>query len=118
MTHIIKVPPPIIENNKNNKYCLEYFRKDFENFTGTDTNNYNYNVYEIDEQIERYSKNLAFWYLQLDKCKQTNGNNKLIKIKFIKEQILRIINTSKTIFPDDVPSLVNEKAMLLKQLHS
>ena len=68
MTKIIKVPiESHILDTYEFKYFADYFRKSYENFMNVSTKEVKYNIYTLDEQIERYAKNLTFWYLQLDK---------------------------------------------------
>ena len=81
MTRIIRVP---IENHildtHEFKCFADYFRKSYEEFMGVSTNEIKYNIYTLDEQIDRYAKNITFWYLQLNKL----TNNKTQKIKLRK----------------------------------
>ena len=57
MTKIIRVP---IENHildtHEFKYFADYFRKSYEQFMGVSTNEIKYNLYTLDEQIDRYAK--------------------------------------------------------------
>ena len=117
---IVPMENNFINNNKNYRNCMEHFRESYESFMGIDSENHSYQAYTLDEQIERYSKNIAFWYIQLDKIKNSYGknSNKLLKVKFIKEQILRLINNSHDVFPDDVPSLIHENALNMKLIYS
>ena len=81
------------------------------------TNNLQQQFYTLEEQIERYSRNLAYWYIQLE----MDGKGKYKQLKhiqpketFIKSQIIRLMNTTKQIFPPDVPTLVHQMAVDIK----
>ena len=65
---LINVPieRQIIKNTTSNKYWLEYFRKSYEQFTGVSTATLKKQLYTLEEQMERYSLNLAYWYIQLE----------------------------------------------------
>ena len=61
----------LIDNNsKHNRCCVEYFRKTYENVMCIDSKVVSYRACTLDEQIERYSKHITFWYIQLDKWKK------------------------------------------------
>lgn len=118
LIQVVPMENNFINNTKNNRYCMDYFRQNYESFMGIDSKDVSYQAYSLDDQIERYSKNIAFWYIQLDKVKKTYGKNKIIKIKFIKEQILRFINSTQNIFPENVPHLIHQKALNMVAIYS
>jgi len=118
MTKLIKVP---IENrilNKTDGKKFEYFRKSYEDFMGVSTSVIKCNIYTLEEQIERYAKNLTFWYLQMAKMVDYKHKNKMNKILFIKSQVERLMNTIENIFPELVQQLVYEKANNMKLIYS
>ena len=119
MTKIIHVP---IENHILDTYdfrCFaDYFRKSYEEFMGVSTNEVKYSIYTLEEQIDRYAKNISFWFIQLEKVKKTYGKNKITKIRFIKSQLSRLINATEQIFPQNVPSLIQDKALNMVALYS
>ena len=95
MTKIIKVPiEDHILDTYEFKYFVDYYRKSYEEFIGVSTSEIKYNIYTIEEQIDRYAKNLTFWYLQLDEMIDSKKHkNKIIKMRFIKSQINILMNT-------------------------
>ena len=119
MTKVIQVPiEDHILNNYDFKHFADYFRKSYEEFMGVSTKEIIYNIYTLEEQIERYSKNLTFWFIQLDKIiGGKNTKNKIIKIRFIKSQINRLMNTIANIFPGNIPDLIHEKALNMKLIY-
>ena len=113
MVRIVNVPTErqIIKDTKSNKYWLGYFRKSYEQFTGISTAT----IKKQEEQIERYSMNLAYWYIQLE-MEKTVSNVKYSKgiqpkSMFIKSQIIRIINIIKDIFPSNLTPTIHQKAI-------
>ena len=46
----------------------DYFRKSYEEFMGASTNEVKYCIYTLEEQIDRYAKNISFWFIQLEKA--------------------------------------------------
>ena len=56
----------LIEDTETNKYWLDYFREGYEQYTGVSTTTIKKQLYTLEEQVERYSINLAYWYIQLD----------------------------------------------------
>ncbi len=109
MTKVIIIEPEthMVKNTKSNQFWMEYFRKSYENFMEIDTTHFEIQVYTLEEQVERYSKNLAYWFIQLESDKQHKSKIKqLQKEQFIKLQIKNLQDLSKNIFPPDVPELV------------
>ena len=97
---------------------MEYFRKSYEEFTGISTATIKKELYTLEETIERYSLNLAYWYIQLE-MEKTESNVKYPKgiqpkSMFIKSQILRVINIIKDIFPSNITPTVHKKAFDIK----
>ena len=68
MTKIIRVPieKHMIENCKSNKFWFGYFSKSYEQIMGVSTTNIKIKFYTLEEQMERYARNLAYWYIQLE----------------------------------------------------
>ena len=66
----IPITRHFIKDTESNKYWLDYFRKSYEEFTGVSTATIKKQFYTLEEQIERYSINLAYWYIQLEMEKQ------------------------------------------------
>ena len=96
---------------------MGYYRKNYEQFIGISTKSLEQQFYTLEEQVERYSRNLAYWYIQLEMdCRTKFKHPKHIQPKetFIKSQITRLMNTIKNIFPPDLPTLVHEMAVHTK----
>ena len=109
MTKVIIIAPEthMVKNTKSNKFWMEYFRKSYEQFMDIDSTNFEIKGYTLEEQVERYSKNLAYWYIQFETNKPHKSKIKqLQKEQFIKLQIKNLQDLSKNIFPPDVPELV------------
>jgi len=68
MEIIINVPieEHMIEPTKSNKYWIGYFSKSYEQFIDVSTSNIQRGCFTLEEQIERYSRNLAYWNIQLE----------------------------------------------------
>ena len=114
----IPIERQLIEDTKSNKYWLDYFRKSYEEFTGISTATIKKQLYTLEEQIERYSINLAYWYIQLE-IEKTESNVKYPKgiqpkRMFIKSQIIRVINIIKDIFPSNITPTIHKKAIDIK----
>ncbi len=118
MTRLIKVPMRDHFLNTTDSKTFEYFRKPYEDFMGVSTSVIKCNIYTLEEQIERYAKNLTFWYLQMAKMVDYKHKNKMGKILFIKSQVERLMNTIEHIFPELVQELVYEKANHMKLIYS
>ena len=65
MIRIVNIPieRQRIKDTKSNKYWLAYFRKSYEQFTGVSTATIKKELYTLEETMERYSINLAYWYI-------------------------------------------------------
>ena len=120
MSILVNVPieRQIIKNTKSNKYLLEYFRKSYEEFTGISTATIKKELYTLQESIERYSINLAYWYIQLE-MEKTESNVKYSKgiqpkSMFIKSQIVRLINIIKDFYPSNITTTIHKKAIDIK----
>ena len=120
MTIIINIPIDRhrIKPTKSNKYWVEYFRKSFEQFTGVSTATIKKGFYTLDEQLERYSISLAYWYIQL-KMEKIESNVKYSegiepKSEFIKSRILALINVIKDYYPCIVSCTIHQRAMDIK----
>ena len=120
MSILVNVPTErkIIKNTKSNRYWVEYFRKSFEEFTGISSATIGKQLYTLEESMERYSINLAYWYIQLE-IEKTESNVKYSKgiqpkSMFIKSQILRLINIIKDIFPSNITPTIHKKAIDIK----
>ena len=63
MNILINVPieRQLIEDTKTNRYWLDYFRESYEQFTGVSTTTIKRKLYTLEEQVEKYSRNLAYW---------------------------------------------------------
>ena len=126
MTIIVNIPTArhIIKNTNSNRYWLKYFRKSYEQFTGVSVPSIGITpaslkkeYYTLDEQVERYSINLAYWYIQL-KMDKTESNVKYSegiepKSVFIKSRIVELINIIKDYHPS-LTSQVHQIAMDIK----
>ena len=115
----------IIKDTKSNKYWLKYFRKSYEQFTsvstttiGVSTATINKEYYTLDEQVERYSISLAYWYIQLkiEKTESIINYPEGIepKSEFIKSQIIRLINVIKDYHPCITSRTIHQRAMDIK----
>ena len=120
MTIIINIPTErqIIKDTKSNKYWLEYFRKSYEQFTGVSTATIKKELYTLEEQLERYSINLAYWYIQLE-MEKTESNVKYSKgiepkSVFIKSTIVNLINLIKDYHPSITSRTIHQRAMDIK----
>ncbi len=107
-----------IKDTESNKYWLDYFRKSYEEFTGVSTATIKKKFYTLEEQIERYSLNLAYWYIQLE-MEKTESNVKYPKgiepkSIFIKSEIIRIMNIIKDIFPSNITTTIHKQAIDIK----
>ena len=114
----IPITRHFIKDTESNKYWLDYFRKSYEKFTGISTATIHKQIYTVEEQIERYSESLAFWYIQLE-INKTESNVKYPKgiqpkSEFIKSQIIRVINIIKDIFPSNITPTIHKKAFDIK----
>ena len=134
MVRIVNVPieRQIIKDTKSNRYWLEYFRKSYEQFTGVSTATIGKQLYTREESIERYSINLAYWYIQLEMEKTESTPQGLIsrakldesnvkysegiepKSVFIKSQIVRLINIIKDYHPSLTSRTIHQRAMDIK----
>ena len=120
MIRIVNIPieRQRIKDTKSNKYWLDYFRKSYEEFTGVSTATIKKELYTLEEQIERYSINLAYWYIQLE-MEKTESNIKYSKgiqpkSMFIKSEIIRIMNIIKDIFPSNITTTIHKNAIDIK----
>ena len=120
MVRIVNVPTErqIIKDTKSNKYWLAYFRKSYEQFIGVSTATIKKELYTLEETIERYSLNLAYWYIQLE-MEKTESNVKYPKgiqpkSIFIKSEIIRIMNIIKDIFPSNITTTIHKNAIDIK----
>ncbi len=102
------------------EYFVDLFREGYENFMGVSTTDVKMKFYSLEAQIDRYAKNLAFWYIQLDKTVETKNEskNKIMKIRFIKSQISRLLNSTEKLFPFEVQDLIYQKFLNMKHLYS
>ena len=120
MIRIVNIPieRQRIKDTKSNKYWLDYFRKSYEEFTGISTATIKKQLYTLEEQIERYSINLAYWYIQLEMGKTVSNvkYSKGIQPKsmFIKSQIVRLINIIKDFYPSNITATIHKKAIDIK----
>ena len=120
MTIIVNIPTErhIIKNTNSSKYWLKYFRKSYEQFTGVSTATIKKDLYTWEEQLERYSINLAYWYIQLEmeKTKSNVKYSKGIEPKsvFIKSQIIRLINMIKDYHSSLTSRTIHQRAMDIK----
>ena len=80
MSILVNIPieRQLIEDTNSNKYWLNYFRKSYEEFTGVSTATIKKELYTLEETIEMYSTNLAYWYIQLE-MEKTESNVKYSK---------------------------------------
>ena len=127
MTIIVNIPTVrhIIKNTNSNRYWLKYFRKSYEQFTGVSvpsigitTATLKKEYYTLDEQVERYSISLAYWYIQLkmEKTESIINYPEGIepKSEFIKSQIIRLINVIKDYHPCITSRTIHQRAMDIK----
>ena len=120
MIRIVNIPieRQRIKDTKSNKYWLDYFRKSYEGFIGISTATIHKQLYTVEEQIERYSENLAFWYIQLE-IDKTESNVKCPKgieprSVFIKSQIIRLINIIKDYHTSNITKTIHKNAIDIK----
>ena len=120
MVRIVNVPTErqIIKDTKSNKYWLAYFRKSYEEFTGVSTATIKKELYTLEEQIERYSLNLAYWYIQLE-IEKTESNVEYpkgieSKSMLIKSQIVRLINIIKDYHSSNISKTIHKNAIDIK----
>ena len=117
----VPIERQIIKDTKSNKYWLGYFRKSYEQFTGVSTATLKKQLYTLEESMERYSINLAYWYVQLEmeKTESHVKYSKGIQSKsvFIKSQIIRLINIIKDIFPSNISPSIHQTAIDIKEHH-
>ena len=71
--------------------------------------------------MERYSINLAYWYIQLE-IEKTESHVKYSKgtqpkSVFIKSQIIRLMNIIKDIFPSNISPSIHQTAIDIKEHH-
>ena len=114
----IPITRHFIKDTESNKYWLDYFRKSYEKFTGISTATIKKQLYTLEEQIERYSINLAYWYIQLE-MEKTESNVKYSKgiepkSVFIKSQIIRLINMIKDYHSSLTSRTIHQRAMDIK----
>ena len=134
MTIIVNIPTErhIMEDTKSNKYWFKYFEKSYEQFTGVLTTIKKRKCYTLDEQVERYSIFLAYWYIQLNIEKTESTPQGLIsrakldesiinypegiepKSEFIKSRILALINVIKDYYPCIASRTIHQIAMDIK----
>jgi len=120
MSILVNVPivRQLIEDTNSNRYWLDYFRTSYEEFIGVSTATIKKQLYTLEEQVEKYSRNLAYWYIQLELEKTESHvnypNDIQPKNEFIKSQITRLLNIIKDIFPSVVPPTIHEKAIDIK----
>ena len=115
MVKVIYVPfeEHLVEPTKSNKYWLGYFSKSYEQFLGVSTTIINRQFYTLEEQMERYSRNLAYWYIQLETLGQKiHRTPKHIEPKetFIISQIKRLHNTIEKLFQPDIIPVIKQMA--------
>ena len=103
----------LIEDTETNKYWLDYFREGYEQYTGVSTTTIKKQLYTLEEQVESYSRTLAYWYIQLD-MEKTEPHVNYPKSEFIKSQIVRSMNIIKDIFPSNITPTIHQKALDLK----
>ena len=120
MVRIVNVPTErqIIKDTNSNRYWMAYFRKSYEEFTGVSTATIKKKFYTLEEQIERYSINLAYWYIQLE-MEKTESNVKYpkgieSKSIFIKSQIVRLINIIKDYHSSNITKTIHKNAIDIK----
>ena len=108
----------LIEDTETNKYWLDYFREGYEQYTGVSTTTIQKQLYTLEEQVERYSRTLAYWYIQLEMEKtepHVNYPNDIQpKSEFIKSQIVRLMNIIRDIFPSNITPTIHQKALDIK----
>ena len=120
MRQLVNIPITrhFIKDTESNKYWLDYFRKSYEKFTGISTATIHKQIYIVEEQIERYSESLAFWYIQLE-IDKTESNVKCPKgieprSVFIKSQIIRLINIIKDYHSSNITKTIHKNAIDIK----
>ena len=111
----IPITRHFIKDTESNKYWLDYFRKSYEKFTGISTATIKKELYTLEESIERYSINLAYWYIQLE-MEKTESNVKYPKgiqrkSMFIKSQIVRLINIIKDYHSSNITTAIHKKTI-------
>ena len=97
---------------------MDYFRKSYEEFTGISTATIKKELYTLEESMERYSINLAYWYIQLE-MEKTESNVKYpkgieSKSIFIKSQIVRLINIIKDYYSSNITTIIHKQAIDIK----
>ena len=120
MSILVNIPITrhFIKDTESNKYWLDYFRKSYEEFTGVSTATIKKQFQTLEEQIERYSLNLAYWYIQLE-IEKTESNVKYpkgieSKSMFIKSQIVRLINIIKDYHSSNITKTIHKNAIDIK----
>ena len=98
---------------------MDYFRKSYEEFTGVSTATTKKELYTLEETIDRYSINLAYWYIQLE-MEKTESNVKYpkgieSKSIFIKSQIVRLINIIKDYHSSNITKTIHKNAIDIKK---
>ena len=120
MAKIIHVPieEHMVEPTQSNKFCIGYFTKSYEKFMGVSTTNVKIKIYTLEQQMERYARNLAYWYIQLETMDENNNLGKYRHIEpketFITAQIKRLYDIIENIFPPDVIPDVIEMSFDIK----
>jgi len=120
MIRIVNIPieRQRIKDTKSNKYWLDYFRKSYEEFNNVSTATIKKGLYTLEEQVERYSRNLAYWYIQLEMEKKESNVKypKDIESKrmFIKSQIVRLLNIIKDYHSSNITKTIHKNAIDIK----
>ena len=81
------------------KKYLELYRKEYEEYNNVNSFDKGYKIYDIDEQIIRYSKHLSFWLIkryELEKIKPKDFKNRAL---FLHIEINRTLDTIENMFP-------------------
>ena len=112
------------EAHYNDLLLLEAYRNEYEEFMQTSTKDKTHKYFTEVQQIVRYSKHLAFWYIQLNKLKQAEEHNPaeyhIIKDRepFIKKQIVDTMAKMNNMFSQEVILKINHLANKARQEHN
>ena len=112
------------EAHYNDLLLLEAYRNEYEEFMQTSTKNKTHTYFTEVQQIVRYSKHLAFWYMQLNKIKHAEEHNpqeyNIIKDRepFIKKQIIDTMAKMNQMFSQEVILKINHLANKARQEHN
>ena len=114
----VKKKPILSEEQciNNNSSLLEVYRDEYEDFMETSTKDLSHRFFSEEEQIMRYSKHLAFWFMKLDAVKHIENEKKCIE-PFIKDQIVTTMLKMRTMFPQEVIFQINKLSNNARQIH-